>query len=564
MQSRQSFIFKLFYILISLTIIYFVLLPIVSVFVYGLLSGSGTDLSNQILPRIWKYMKNSLQVALFVTVIATSFGLLASITLWRVKFWGRKLMQVLVLMPLISPPFVGTVAFIMLFGKRGLITHSLLGLEISPYGFHGIVTMQSIGLATLAYLLISSAIRKTDVSLEEAARNLRAPEKKVFLTITLPLMIPEITVAAMLVFLTSMADFATPIIIGGAYQTLASDLYIQITGLYNVQMASITGIFLFIPCFAAFFIQRHYSGKNLVYSQYVSPERIEYQQVKPVVKFMLIGLSSLFVIFVVFQYAFIVIGAFTEHWGYNYAFSLRHLENILNKNLASFVNSVKLAVTVGFISSLLGVLLAYIIKTKDYPLTRQLDLVVTLPAATPGILLGIGYLVTFRYPLLGIGKYVLPGFEPVILLGTGIIIYLICIYRYIYIGMKAGYALMEHVNPNLELAAINLGASERRVFFDIMFPLLKPAFNAAFLKNFTSTMTTLGAIVFLLLPKNKVAVQQIFQIMTSSEIGAAAMMALLLSLLSLVFLAAFQLLLNYEEIFKRLREGRQWVSSLRK
>lgn len=123
---------------------------------------------------------------------------------------------------------------------------------------------------------------------------------------------------------------------------------------------------------------------------------------------------------------------------------------------------------------------------------------------------------------------------------------------------------MEHVNPNLELAAINLGASERRVFFDIMFPLLKPAFNAAFLKNFTSTMTTLGAIVFLLLPKNKVAVQQIFQIMTSSEIGAAAMMALLLSLLSLVFLAAFQLLLNYEEIFKRLREGRQWVSSLRK
>ena len=133
-------------------------------------------------------------------------------------------MQVLVLMPLISPPFVGTVAFIMLFGKRGLITHSLLGLEISPYGFHGIVTMQSIGLATLAYLLISSAIRKTDVSPEEAARNLGAPEKKVFLTITLPLMIPEITVAAMLVFLTSMADFATPIIDWGAYQTLASDL----------------------------------------------------------------------------------------------------------------------------------------------------------------------------------------------------------------------------------------------------------------------------------------------------------------------------------------------------
>ncbi len=563
MHTRQSFIFKLFYILILLTAIYFILLPIISVFVYGLISGSNSDLSGQILPRVWKHMKNSLQVALLVTVFATSFGLLASIALWRVKFWGRKLMRVLVLMPLISPPFVGAVAFIMLFGKRGLITHSILGLEVSPYGFYGIFVMQTIGLATLAYLLISSAIKKTDVSLEEAARNLGASEKKVFLTVTLPLMIPEITVAAMLVFLTSMADFATPIIIGGAFQTLASDLYIQITGLYNIQMASITGIFLFIPCFAAFFIQRYYSGKNPVYSQSVTPEMVEYPQVQSIIKFILIGISSLFILFVVIQYLFIVIGAFTEHWGYNYAFTLRHFENILSKDLSPFINSVKLAFTAAFISSLLGVLLSYVIKTKHYPLTKHLDFIVTLPAATPGILLGIGYLVTFRYPVLGIGKYIFTSLEPIILLGTGIIIYLICTYRYMYIGMKTGYALMEHINPDLELAAINLGASERRVFFDIMFPLLKPAFNAAFLKNFTSTMTTLGAIVFLLLPKNKVAVQQIFQIMTSSEIGAAAMMALLLSFLSLAFLAIFQLLLNYEEVFKHLREVRQWVSRLK-
>ncbi|NLI13944.1 MAG: iron ABC transporter permease [Peptococcaceae bacterium] len=243
----QGFLLKTFYALIAVTIIYFIVLPIISVFYYGITSGSEAELSGKILPRVWKHMGNSLKVAIFVTFVSTSFGLLASITLWRMKFWGRKIMRILVLMPLISPPFVGSVAFIMLFGKRGLITYTLLGFEVSPFGYHGIVTMQSIGLATLAYLIISSAIKKTDVSYEEAARSLGAPEGKIFRTITLPLMIPEITVAAMLVFLVSMADFSTPIIIGGAFQTLASDLYIQITGLYNMKTASISGMFLFVP-----------------------------------------------------------------------------------------------------------------------------------------------------------------------------------------------------------------------------------------------------------------------------------------------------------------------------
>lgn len=564
MKFKQSYLLKIFYWLLSLSIIYFIVLPVCSVFIYGIASGSEAEFFQQILPRVWKHMKNSLQVAMAVTFISTSFGLLASITLWRIKFWGRRIMRILVLMPLISPPFVGSVAFIMLFGKRGLITHSFLGLEVSPFGYYGIVTMQSIGLATLAYLLISSAIKKTDVSHEEAARSLGASERDIFLSITLPLMIPEITVAAMLVFLASMSDFGTPIIIGGGFQTLASDLYIQITGLYNMKTASISGIFLFIPCFIAFFIQRYYSGKNMVYSHSISGEFIEYYRVKKAVKLLLILLSCVFVFFVFLQYAFIVIGAFTEHWGYNYSFTLRHLENILSKEAAPFVNSIKLAVPVALVSSILGVLLAYIIKSKSYPLSKQIDFFTTLPASVPGILLGIGYLVTFKYPLLGIGGFVLSELEPVILLGTGVIIYLICIYRYLYVGLKSGYALMEHVNPNLEIAAINLGASERRVFFDIIFPMLTPAFNVAFLKNFSSTMTTLGAIIFLLLPRNKVAVQQIFQVMTSSEIGAAAMMALMLSMLSLVFLGIFQLFINHEDISKYLRGCCQWVSSLGK
>lgn len=563
MKHRQTMIFKIFYGLLAFTIFYFIVAPIVSVFVYGLTSSGGMEASQQMLPRIARHMKNSLQVGVTVTFLSIIFGLFASLALWRLRFRGRSLMRALVLMPLISPPFVGSVAFIMLFGKRGLITHNLLGFEVSPYGFYGIVTMQTIAMATLAYMLISSAVRKTDTTHEDAARSLGASEGQIFRHITLPLMVPEITVAAMLVFLTSLSDFSTPIIIGGSYQTLASDLYIQINGLYNMKTAAISGIFLLIPCTLAFFIQRYYSGKNLVYSHTIASELIEYQRVGVVVKTLLIAITGLFILFVLLQYSFILIGSFTEHWGYDYTFTLRHLKNILTNEAAPFINTVQLAIPVGVISSLLGVILAYIIKSKNYHLTRQIDFLATLPAAIPGILLGIGYLVTFRYPVLGVGKFYLTGLPPLVLLGSGIIIYIICIYRYLYVGMKAGYALMEHVNPNLELAAMNLGASERRVFVDIIFPLLKPAFSTAFLKNFTSAMTTLGAIIFLLLPKNKVAVQQIFQIMSNSEIGAAATMALMLSLLSMSLLALFHVLLNHKEIRGQIKEGWQWVSSLK-
>lgn len=128
------------------------------------------------------------------------------------------------------------------------------------------------------------------------------------------------------------------------------------------------------------------------------------------------------------------------------------------------------------------------------------------------------------------------------LLGTGIILYVICIFRYTNVGLRAGYALLEHQNPDIEDAARTLGAGEGRMLGTVVIPLMLPAFESAFLKNFSTTMTTLGAIIFLILPSNKVAIQQIFQMITSSETGVAAGMAVSLSVLSGALMLLFQLL----------------------
>jgi iron(III) transport system permease protein len=550
------------YILLLVSVLYFILIPVLSVVFYGLSSDDGLGTASQGVGRALLYLQNSLKVSVPVTLIATSVGLITALTLWRLKFWGRALMRLLVLFPLINPPFVGSIAFILLFGKRGLITHNLLGLAVSPFGYYGIVVMQSIGLSTLAYLIIFSAIRKINVDYEEAARNLGASEGRIFLSVTLPLMAPEITVAAMLVFLSSMSDFGTPLIIGGRYQTLASDLYLQITGLYNMRTASLSGIFLLIPCLLAFSLQKYSARRQVYSSQAVSRESIVYAKVHPAVKCFLIGFTGLFILFILTKYGFIALGAFTERWGYDHSLTLRHLRKVLTNERAPFINSVKLALGTAFVSSFLGVILAYILKTRKLFFSKQVDFLATLPAAVPGILFGIGYLVTFKYPLCGVGRFIFPEMPAVILLGTNFIIYIICIYRYLYVGLKTGYALMEHFDPNLELAAHNLGAGELKTFFYIIFPQLKPAFTAAFLKNFTSTMTTLGAIIFLLLPKNKVATQQILQIATSSEIGVAAMLALMLSLLSLTFLILFQILINHREIISWCKTCRARAKNL--
>lgn len=554
MIKTNSKIIKFLYILIIIFISYFILIPILSVVMYGMNSGdSSTALC--VIGRNMKYLKNSFIISIPVTLISTSIGIVLAITLKRVSFKGRNILKILVLLPFVNPPFVGSISFIMLFGKRGLITHNLLGLSISPFGAHGIIFIKILGLSSLAYIFISSSINKLDITLEEAARNLGASEKIIFKSITLPLMFPEISSAALLVFLATMSDFSTPLIIGGDFQTLASDLYIQITGLYDMNTAATSGIFLLIPCLSAFIIHKYYLNKKTYFSDNSTSSDIEYKSVNKKTKYFLIIFCIIFISIIFIKYTFIIIGAFTKQWGYNYAFTLEHFTSLFHSNYKPFINSIKLATITSIIAPLLGVVLSYLIKYKDLFKSGIVDFVATLPAAVPGILFGIGYLVTFKYPILGIGKYIFTDSKPLLLLGTGLIIYIICIARFMNTGLRLGQALLEHISPDLEKASYNLGAGEIKTFCLVMIPLMKDAYFAAFLKTFSSTMVTLGAIIFLLLPKNKVAVQQIFQVITGSSAGKAASMSLLLSLLTLFLLGFFYIIFYRKKFIQLLKEG---------
>ena len=530
------------YNVIAFLLIFFTALPILSIFLYGIfpLQESG-EMGKQFL-RSLPFLGNSFLIAGIVTPIAVLIGLSASLTIHRFHSPLNKIFRLILLLSLIHPPFVGSISFIMLFGKRGLITHGLFNLDVSPYGWQGIALMQFLGLGSMAYLIISSSVEKANPLIEDAARNLGISEWKIFMDITLRSMYPEISSAAILIFLASMADFGTPLIIGGAFQTLASDLYIQITGLYDLKSASVSGILLLVPCLTLFVYQRKINRKKAYYPISLSGGSIKYRHHNAIIKFSVTSLTFLYSIFILLKYSFILIGAFTVHWGYDYSLTLKHFIQVFETDLSPFANSIQLAFFTALISSGAGIFLSYIVKRKTWTFTKTADLLATLPAAVPGILLGIGYLVTFKYPIFGIGRFIFKEQSPLILLGTGIIIYIICIFRYMNIGLRTGYALMEHINPNIEEAARNLGQNENKIFTGIIIPILSPAFKTSFFKIFSTTMTTLGAIIFLLLPSNKVAVQTIFQTITGSERGVAAAMALLLSFTTAVMVAFFHLI----------------------
>ncbi len=546
--------------LVAIVLLFYICtLPILGVIFYGV-SAEGDPLKAKDYLRLLELFRNSVGLSLAVTVLSVLLAILATFTLFRLRFRGQRALRVLMLTPLVNPTFVGTLSFIMLFGKRGLITYRLLHLSVSPYGWQGVLILQVLSLTTIAYLVLSGAVRSTDVALEDAARNLGTPEGRIFLRITLPMMLPEITAAALLVFLASMADFTTPLVIGGSFRTLASDLYVQITGVYDMRMASITGIFLLAPCFLAFCLQQRLSRRRKYSTDQSTGQSIEYAFVAPWVKRLLIAGTTLLISFFLLIIIFIVVGAFTVNWGYDYSFTTANLQEVLLKDARVFLvplrNSVMLAVVTGLVSSLIGVTVAYQVFRRKILFPALVDGICLFPAAVPGILFGIGYLVTFKYPLFGVGSVIFPEAQGIVLLGTGVIIYIICVARDINVSMKSCYALLEHMEPDLEAAAYNLGASRGQTMRYVILPVLKDAFVNAYLRVFSGTMTTLGAIVFLLLPSNKVIIQILFQTISSEKLGVSAIMALMLSGFTLLLMLLFSLIAYGPERLAAFRRKR--------
>ena len=529
---------------IVISILIFILWPIVSVVFKSLIvDGKFTLIEyKNLFQKNQKLITDSVMVSSLTTIITIIFS--TSIAIYE-RYSHNKLKKFILpilFLTMISPPFVSSLAYINLFGRRGLITHKLLHLTIDPYGWHGIVMMQALSEISLSAILIIGVLQGIDKNLINASRDLGASPYETIKRVVLPSAKSGIIVAGFIAFVKSLADFGTPIIIGGNFKFLATESYLTVIGRSNLPKASAMSVLILVPAMLVFAFYR-YHMKDLQLFTNTGSKTFEsgetgFELKGPLNTFLGI-LTWFFIIVMILQYVTIFGSAITYYNGKNYVFTLKHIKLMRYGKWGSFFRSIRYSLIAGISTSFIGLLLSYYIERRRFIGSKIIDFIATLPYIIPGTFFGIGYILAFNN-------------RPLILTGTEIIVILNCIFRQIPIASKAGSAVLTNMNPEIENAAKDLGVPKIFVIKDIILPLLKPAFLISFINTFTTTMTTVGAIIFIISPGAKVATVEMFNTLRDGDYGIGAVIANLIIISTLLINMVFSKLIQQPNPAKAL------------
>ena len=476
---------------------------------------------------------NSLAVGALVGVIGVAIGFVNAFVLTRLDVPGKTLLHYLTILPIISPPFVSAVSILFLFGFNGLVTRQLLGLEdFSIYGFHGVVLSQVFTFAPIAYLSLRGVLASLSPTLEDAALNIGATRWQAFWKVSFPLALPGIASAFLVVFIESMADFGNPLVLAGAaFPMLAPQAYLEITGSFNLSRGATLAIVLLIPSMTAFAIQRYYLSKRQYITVTGKPTASTSKVVSPAAKWLLYAITLLFALLVTAFYAVILVGAFTKVWGFNYAPTVAHFLYVFDVGFESVKDTLIVALVTTPVSGLLGMLVAFLVVRRNFPGRTALEFGSILSFAVPGTVVGIGYIMAFNAP-------------PLVLTGTLAILVACFVFRYVPVGIQSGIAVLRQIDPAIEEAAQNLGATGLTTFRKITLPLIAPAFFSGLVYAFVRAMTAISAAIFLVSANWNLMTVQILNQVGSGRLGVAGAFSVVVIVIVLVAIVIISRLVN--------------------
>lgn len=500
---------------IFVSILLFVVYPLAMVFIASLQERGEWTLGNYALigeRRLYRNaLWNSLSVGALVGILGVIIGYVAAFVLTRLDVPGKKLLHYLTILPIISPPFVSAVSILFLFGFNGLVTKQLLGLQdFSIYGFHGVVWSQVFTFAPIAYLSLRGVLASISPTLEDAALNIGASRWQTFWKVTFPLSLPGIASAFLIVFIESMADFGNPLVLAGAaFPMLAPQAYLEITGSFNLARGAMLAVVLLLPSLTAFAIQRYYLSKRQYVTVTGKPTASTSKIVSEPVKWLLYGFVLGFAAIVLMFYGVILLGAFTQVWGFDYSFTLAHFAYVFDVGFKTVTDTLLIAVITTPVSGLLGMLVAFLVVRRAFPGKGAMEFGSILSYAVPGTVVGIGYILAFNSP-------------PIVLTGTLTILVLCFVFRYVPVGIQSGIAVLRQIDPSIEEAAQNLGASALTTFRKVTLPLIAPAFLSGLVYAFVRAMTAISAAIFLVSANWNLMTVQILNQVGSGRLGVAA------------------------------------------
>jgi len=478
---------------------------------------------------------NSFLVATLGTVLALMIGLPLAFVFARYDFPAKRWIEVAILMSMLSPPFVGAYAWILMFGRSGLVTEAgrSIGLELPTiYGPVGIAIASAFGLYPLVFLVVRGALSRVSATIEEAAASLGRSPIYVLWSVTLPLVMPAVVTSALLVFLGIISDFGTPAILGEGERypvlaTLAFSLYLSEIGA-ETGMAATTSMILVGLTLALVLVARFLATRRLVANDGASsrspeplPARTAWMMAAGVAALVLIANMPLFVV---------VISSFLEVRGVvfqpaltldNYTKAFGALGNALTNSL--IYASVALALTI-----VAGTALGYYVSRRSGPLARMLDLLIMIPYVVPGTVLGIGYAQVFNGP-------------PLFLTGTAGIIAMVYFVRKLPYMMRASSSIVYQIDRNLEEASLNLGVPPGQGFFQIMVPLMRPGVLAGASIAWVEIFNELSASIVLYTGATRTLPIAAYQQSLGGDVGMAAAYATMLIVVTAAALTLFML-----------------------
>lgn len=482
---------------------------------------------------------NTLFLALITAAGTTMMGTLIALYAERGNKRLSKPLNVLALLPIITPPFVVGLGLILLFGRAGLVNQFLeWAFGITPtrwfYGLFGVWLAQMFAFTPIAFMIMRGVVQGIAPSLEEAAQTLRASRIKTFTTVTLPLLKPGLANAFLVGFIESIADFGNPIVVGGQYAVLSTDIFFAIVGAqYDQGRAASLALILTAFALIVFFIQQRVLGRTSYTTVSGKGDSGMAMELPEKVRRLCVGIAGPWLAFTLVVYVFAFIGGFVQTWGRDYTPTFKHFVTAFALEWGqhglvwagtawnSLFTTIKLAAIAAPICAAIGLLISWLLSRTQFVGQRAFEFGALLAFAIPGTVLGVSYILAFNVP-------------PFELTGTGLIIVLCFVFRNLPVGVRAGTASFKQLDKSLDEASTMLRAGTATTLRRVVLPLLKPALVAALVYSFVRSMTTVSAVIFLVTAENELATTYIIGRVGNGDYGVAlAYCTVLIVLMSL-------------------------------
>lgn len=514
-----------------------ILIPLIFVF----LKIKPEDFTNVISSGIFrKTILNTFLECICSTTLSVLTGYIYAYAVVFGRFPFKKFFAALPVLHLVTPPFVGGLAFILLLGRQGLITKTMLHLDVSLYGFPGLLIAQVLCFFPLAYLMCKESFENLNRNLIDGAVSLGASKMKIFFKVIFPLTLPALVSSFLFIAVSVLSDFGNPMIVGGRFKVLAVEIYTQLTGWMNAGTSSVLGLILLIPSLILFFIQNILYKKQTKKTALVGAKNSNSGKNGKVLIFenslfadiLLFIFVLIIALAVLLQFVSIIAGSFQKLWGINTSFTWDHFVKTF-KYGKDFYNTLLFSLLGASLSVLIASFVSFSVHRAKLPLGNIADSVIQLPSAVPGSLFGLALSFTanafhIKAPSVLIVVAITVSFMP---------------FSYRIVSSAFG-----KIKTTLDEGGRSLGAGPLKIFSRILVPLSKEGIFSGWTYNFARGVGTLSSVIFLVSFNTPLCSVRILNLAEQGDWGRAAALSMELTVITFAIIGFGNLIINLGKI----------------